>query len=36
VKRADPDVVEAERARRAEMAHELDLLERNLAGLAAT
>ncbi len=34
-KRADPDVVEAEHARRAEMAHELDLLERNLAGLSA-
>ncbi len=33
VSRADPEVVEAERARREEMTHELDLLERNLLGL---
>jgi valyl-tRNA synthetase len=31
---AEPDVVEAERARRDETARELDLLRRNLAGLA--
>ncbi len=30
---ADPEVVEAERARKAEMESELLLLERNLAGL---
>ena len=30
---ADPDVVESERERRAETARELDLLEKNLAGL---
>jgi valyl-tRNA synthetase len=33
VERADPDVVESERARRVEMQLELELLERNLAGL---
>lgn len=31
---AEPEVVEAERARRAETASELDLLRRNLAGLS--
>jgi len=33
VERADPDVVQEERARAAELGLELDLLERNLAGL---
>ncbi len=33
VERADPDIVEGERTRRAEMGLELELLERNLAGL---
>jgi valyl-tRNA synthetase len=32
LERADPDVVEEERTRRGEMALELELLERNLAG----
>ena len=33
VSNADPDVVEAERTKRAEKALELELLERNAAGL---
>ena len=33
LKGADEDVIEAERARQGEMSHELELLERNLAGL---
>jgi valyl-tRNA synthetase len=33
VQRADPEVVQAERARREELALERELLERNLAGL---
>lgn len=35
VERADPEVVEVERARHSEMTQELELLERNLAGLSA-
>jgi valyl-tRNA synthetase len=34
VERADPDIVEEERSRRAEMALELALLEKNVAGLS--
>ena len=34
VQRADPEIVEAERARLGELGTELELLERNLAGLA--
>ena len=34
VSRADPEVVAAERSRMEEMTHELELLERNLAGLS--
>ena len=33
VERADPEVVESERARKAELVLERELLERNLAGL---
>jgi valyl-tRNA synthetase len=32
LERADPDVVEDERARKLELTHELELLERNIAG----
>ena len=35
VERADPEIVEAERARLVELGHEAELLNRNLAGLSA-
>ena len=34
VERADPEIVDAERARLIELGHEAELLERNLAGLS--